>query len=94
MKYFLEFTSLLLILSQAALSSTQCPFSRSHTLSQSRSQPSPLSVLTLDVLDGRTLIENYQEAGGKVRLVNYDEVRVDLRAVMRDSQEVGMSTPT
>ena len=34
------------------------------------------------------MIENYQQGGGRVKLVNYDEVRADLRTVMRESQEV------
>ena len=98
MKFFREITSLLLILSQAALSSSQCPFSSSRsltsTLSQSKSSPSVLSALTLTVLGGQTLIENYQQGGGRVKLVNYDEVRTDLRTVMRESQEVGRDINT
>ena len=40
------------------------------------------------------MIENYQEAGGRVALVNYDEVRADLRTVIRESQEVGRDINT
>ena len=97
MKFLLDLTWSLVILSQAA---AQCPFSsRSRTLSQSRSPSSPspspscgVSGLTLSFLGGRTLIENYQESGVEaVKVVNFDEVRTDLRAVMFDSQEVGLS---
>ena len=40
------------------------------------------------------MIENYQESGVEaVKVVNFDEVRADLRAVMFDSQEVGLPPP-
>ena len=53
-----------------------------------------VSGLTLSFLGGRTLIENYQDSGVEaVKVVNFDEVRTDLRAVMFDSQEVGLSPP-
>ena len=38
------------------------------------------------------MIENYQAGGVKVTEVNFDDVRADLRAVMRDSKEVEIFT--
>ena len=93
MRFLPEVISLLVVLSQAALSSTECPFSsKGRSLSQSRSPPpSVVSALILSVLGGQTLIENYQESAGQVAVVNFDDVRTDLRTVMTDSQEVGLS---
>ena len=38
------------------------------------------------VAGGRTLIQNYKAEGGRTAVVNYDDVRTDLWALMVDSQ--------